>query len=597
MSNTHLPISSIDERLRALQAMVLSASGWRAVFGGTDDSLSTAISLAHRDLTAVAATVYAHAITQRNTAARVVVATDTRPTGPALAEVVIRALAVNQVEVINLGVAATPEVISYVDQTPSLGGFFYISASHNPPGHNGFKLGYARGGVIPKELAQPLIDRFRELALNDQEVMRIVARSAHLERSVLATIEGRRAEHKRHALSCYTAFTMRCAAGLLATEEYQQSLSSHLTAHPLGVVGELNGSARTRSIDRSILPALGVRVAFYNDTPGRFSHQILPEGAGLDEAAKLLERHHREDEAFRVAYVPDNDGDRGNLVFIDPHGKARVLDAQTVFALVTAIELTWTTTHTPSDTMARLAVVANGPTSLRIDEICTLFGAHLFRAEVGEANVVSKARELTQEGWHVVILGEGSNGGNITPPSSVRDPLSTLQAVVKLHAFALHEQYARQVGRETTEEPFYLYSFVTALPAYQTLSTDDPRAKMQIGEISHADLKARYETNLEDDLEPVIARLERAYGANITWRVLNYEGTTCREGIGNRLGEQRGGFRLLFSCAKEKVAAVWMRGSGTEPVFRILADCKGEDTTLLDELVEWHRARVARIVQ
>ncbi len=56
----------------------------------------------------------------------------------------------------------------------------------------------------------------------------------------------------------------------------------------------------------------------------------------------------------------------------------------------------------------------------------------MFRAETGEANVVNLAEMLRSEGWVVSILGEGSNGGNITHPSKVRDPLSTLGAMIRL---------------------------------------------------------------------------------------------------------------------------------------------------------------------
>jgi phosphomannomutase len=33
-----------------------------------------------------------------------------------------------------------------------------------------------------------------------------------------------------------------------------------------------------------------------------------------------------------------------------------------------------------------------------------------------------------------------------------------------------------------------------------------------------------------------------------------------------------------------------MRGSGTEPVFRIMADVEGANLHLHDSLLEWHRA-------
>jgi phosphomannomutase len=37
-------------------------------------------------------------------------------------------------------------------------------------------------------------------------------------------------------------------------------------------------------------------------------------------------------------------------------------------------------------------------------------------------------------------------------------------------------------------------------------------------------------------------------------------------------------------------ASLWMRGSGTEPVFRVMADVEGLNTALHDRLLGWHRA-------
>ena len=59
---------------------------------------------------------------------------------------------------------------------------------------------------------------------------------------------------------------------------------------------------------------------------------------------------------------------------------------------------------------------------MRIEEIAEAFYASVYRAEVGEANVVNLARSLRDKGFTVPILGEGSNGGNITHPAAVRIP-------------------------------------------------------------------------------------------------------------------------------------------------------------------------------
>jgi len=59
----------------------------------------------------------------------------------------------------------------------------------------------------------------------------------------------------------------------------------------------------------------------------------------------------------------------------------------------------------------------------------------------------------------------------------------------------------------------------------------------------------------------------------------------------------RGGLKIEFTGKsklsgkeKEKTAFIWMRGSGTEPVFRIMADAEGLRQER--ELIDWQRRMV-----
>ena len=582
MDKQSSPISSSSERTAALDGMVLSASGWRAVFGGNDDSLERAISVAHRDLVALAVDAFLGSFRPAETTITIAVATDTRPTGPAIADTVIRVAACRGLGIRWIGIAAAPELMAYVAARPEIDGFVYVSASHNPPGHNGLKLGYADGTVMPAPKADPLISRFRSRAGDTQDLQNLVEAIAGLSPSVLEAVYQERDRFKREALHAYRDFFSTVGLAGYSAERFTAELTGRLTRSPLGIVAELNGSARSLSVDREVLPALGARLVVHNDSPGVFSHEILPEGAGLDQAKELLLFYGTRDPSFQIAYVPDNDGDRGNLVFRE-NERCEALDAQTVFALSVMIELAWARRVTlGKDT--RCAVVANGPTSARVDEICRAYQATLFRAEVGEANVVSLAHSLAAKGWTVVIMGEGSNGGNITPPGQVRDPLSTLRAMLKLYAFRLDGAEGPWPGFLTVAD---------SLPRYRTLATDDPRAKMHIGELSHRELKRRYEAVLQTRAPTMAEHLSQEYATSVEWRVINYEGIETREGIGRRSGEERGGLRVAFTDGDGgTVASVWMRGSGTEPVFRVLADCRGERGDLLDRLVEWQRSLV-----
>ena len=50
----------------------------------------------------------------------------------------------------------------------------------------------------------------------------------------------------------------------------------------------------------------------------------------------------------------------------------------------------------------------------------------------------------------------------------------------------------------------------------------------------------------------------------------------------------KGGLKILLKDKDSKnIAFIWMRGSGTEPVFRIMCDVKGDKVQMEKELLEW----------
>jgi phosphoglucomutase len=137
-------------------------------------------------------------------------------------------------------------------------------------------------------------------------------------------------------------------------------------------------------------------------------------------------------------------------------------------------------------------------------------------------------------------------------------------------------------------------ALVETFPPFLTVETDDPRAKMEVPSVSHSLLKENYEARLPEAVRPLLKTLEEEYGGPVNYRLVNYEGTETFEGPGNRHGDETGGLKVLFANgAGEDVASVWMRGSGTEPLFRVLADCAGTRTEILDALILWQRREVA----
>ncbi len=539
--------------------------------------------------------------------------------------------------------------MGYVKENDQLSGFAYVSASHNPIGHNGLKFGDSSGGVLGGESAARLMARFDEL-LESPELDTLLETFATdtpgddgLE-EVYRTIDS----WKNDALRTYNQLVRKVATAEETSSAVDSAFGELTHANrrrPIGIIGELNGSARSLSIDREILSDAGFLVSMYNDTPGKVSHRIVPEGYSLDECRTLLGSVHNENSAFVLGYVPDNDGDRGNLVYYDDTDDVvRPIDAQQGFALAVLAELSYLSyrrtiardrprenvesaskslsTETGPARLDDVAVVVNGPTSMRIERIANAFGARVFRTEVGEANVVGKARKLREDGYVVRILGEGSNGGTIIHPSSVRDPLSTIFAISKLlllHGngelegpFGMWKKLSQDLTRDQTAGAqretgdakiaaidITINDVLESLPRFTTTGAYEVRAIMQIRVDDHGAFKRAYENRLPDEWKSREREIRDRTGAD-SYEVVNFEGYREKSGAGNRdaSGRQKGGLAVRFvRSGYGPVAYIWMRGSGTEPVFRILADVEGRDDRTESYLLEWQRTMIERAVE
>ena len=609
-----------EELDTAFGEMILSASGWRGIFAAGEESAEPELSTAHQLIAAGAAKVFADYLKSLRNAAPpgLILGMDTRPTSGALADTMIQAFLHEGCSVYFASIVAAPEIMAfarsmvYSDRSSlqHIQGFAYISASHNPIGHNGLKFGLLDGGVLPGDQAALLTNALRTLIASPEAIPQLCSLLADPPKEELRYVYARAAGIKQDALNAYFGFTKEVTSGF-ASEEGQtafiQGITRGLRDFPLGIGADLNGSARAASIDASFFAALGIPYRVINDTPGAIAHRIVPEGESLEPCRELLERLHREDPSFVLGYMPDCDGDRGNLVMWDDRaGSARILEAQEVFALACMGELAYLLwagdlQYSPEGTaLTPVALAVNDPTSLRIDSIAHSFDAQVFRAEVGEANVVSLARKLRQEGYTVRILGEGSAGGTITHPSAVRDPLNTLMALVKLLAIrsdgekpGLFQIWCNRSNQNDAYRPnFTLSDVIATLPHYTTTGVYTPEALLTVKATDHAALKDAYQTLFLQEWEARREYLQRRYGI-YSWEASGYLGIEEKRGIA-RFGEaQRGGLRIVFANRDGKpIGSLWMRGSGTEPVFRVMADAEGSETDFERYLIEWQRHMV-----
>jgi len=605
----------------AFSRMILSASGWRGIFAedGDEESPAPGISASHRVIAAAAAKVFSDYLRAlyrgKRVTETVIVGRDTRPTGKAIADAVLRSLLADGRETLYTGVVAAPEIMALARARGS-SGFVFISASHNPIGHNGLKFGLGDGGVLPPDESQKLVSAFQTFmtSLTDAKEAEALLTGASAE--ALAAVYASEKECKEAATAAYADFTSEVIFGFsdinnkARREEFFSAFRRGIEERPIGIAADFNGSARTVSIDREFFGSLGVGFQAINETPGEIAHRIVPEGESLEPCRAFLDELHRENPSFILGYTCDCDGDRGNLVYFDEREKrARILEAQEVFALACVAELSCLVRNgelrfdESGNTLTKAAIAVNDPTSIRIERIARAFGVEVFRAEVGEANVVGLARKLREQGFLVRILGEGSSGGTIIHPSSVRDPIDTVGAILKLLATGSGEGKGlfeiwcdRSNQRERYREEFTLSDIIASLPAFVTTGAATNNAMLRIKTSDHGILKERYQKIFQRDWEEKKKGLNEKYGFS-GWEAIAYNGTNERRGIGFFSEADRGGLKIEFTgksklSGKEegKTAFIWMRGSGTEPVFRIMADAEAAGAER--ELMEWQRQMV-----
>jgi phosphoglucomutase len=299
---------------KALDAMILSASGWRGIFStdGDEESGTGEISAAHRLIAAGAGMVFAAylrgdaAVLRPEGGGRpaavdnprdgstgsatdrtplVLVGRDTRPTGERIAGILVSALLASGCRVRYAGITAAPEIMAWArslggslddshggSRTASLGenaagtdqinsaardaprGFVYISASHNPIGHNGLKFGLTDGGVLPGPEAAKLTEAFRALMESPEGPGRVETLLASAPSPV--PLFGAAPAVKEAANEAYLRFTSEVVYGK-GGDDLATALKAGLRERKLGIAADFNGSARTLSIDRDFLPPWG----------------------------------------------------------------------------------------------------------------------------------------------------------------------------------------------------------------------------------------------------------------------------------------------------------------------------------------------------
>jgi phosphomannomutase len=294
---------------------------------------------------------------------RVVVGRDTRSTGPMLQHAVQCGLLAAGCEVIDVGVLPTPTIQLYTGAIGARGGLA-ITASHNPPEYNALKLFNASGLFFNHYERGELLDIYHQSAFREAsnaEICSVIHESAapiakHFER-VLAQVDVERIRARRFRV----ALDAVNGAGSVMTPRFLRD--------------ELGCELHAISIDP--------------EKP--FPRVAEPRPDTLTDLSRLVVEKNCD-----VGFGQDPDGDR--LAVADETG--RVLDNDDVLAV--AVDAVLARKMGP--------VVVNLTTSMVIDDVARAYGTVVYRAPVGEANVVEGMLNCG-----AVIGGEGGNGGVIFP--------------------------------------------------------------------------------------------------------------------------------------------------------------------------------------
>ncbi|QKY17093.1 phosphoglucosamine mutase [Halorubrum sp. CBA1229] len=296
---------------------------------------------------------------------RVAVARDTRTTGELFANAAASGLAAVGCDVDRLGVVPTPAVGNYCESegVPAV----LVTASHNPPEFNGIKL-VGDDGV---ELSVDVLERVERRVLDDDYDLADWRTAGET-----TAVEGAVDDYVTQLLDAVDREAIADAGLTVAVDPGHgaASVSSPRTYRELGC------------------EVLTVNATPDGHFPGRDSEPV-PEN--LEALSRLVATSDAD-----VGIAHDGDADRA--VFVDENGG--FVDGDTSFAAMADACLE------PDD-----AVVSAVNVSQRLVDVCDANDADLELTPIGATNIITRTRELHEEGVNVPIAGEG-NGGVFFPP-------------------------------------------------------------------------------------------------------------------------------------------------------------------------------------
>ena len=318
----------------------------------------------------------------------VILARDSRTSGPMIRSAVAAGLMATGVNVVDLGLVTTPGAALMTRKLAADGGVM-ITASHNPLPYNGIKFLDPGGTGLTVDKAAELaaLRDSGEFALQPSETQGAESRNTKT--------------HGEHV----DAVSRLVDVTEIAARRVKVVLDS------------INGAGCV--VTPNLLGRLGCEFVHLNgEATGRFAHPPEPIEENLSDLCAAVVRHKAD-----IGFAQDPDADR--LVIVDENGT--FIGEEYTLALTTAFVLSKRTGK----------VAANLATSRMIDDIAAAAGVEVVRAPTGEANV---AHAMAEAGC---IFGGEGNGGVIEPRVvCVRDSLV---------AIAYMLQYLAETGKTVSQ--------------------------------------------------------------------------------------------------------------------------------------------------
>ncbi len=294
-----------------------------------------------------------------------------------------------------------------------------ITASHNPPEYNGYKVYWSDGGQMPPERTEEVLTRIRAITditgietMPDQD-----AREENLWITIHAGVDKAYYDHLKQ---------------LIRNPELDRT-STKILYTPL----HGSGNVPVQTILKDLGFAVSVVPEQEQPDPD-FPTVAYPnpeEAAVFALALRQAEREHPD-----VILATDPDADRLGAMALDASGSYRLLTGNQIGALL--VDFVIKQRQAAGDLPANSVVLKSIATSNMIAPICASNGVQLVDTHTGFKFIGDKIREYEESGSHSFLFGFEESYGYLGA-SFVRDKDAVMSAMLLAEAAAYHKAQGR----------------------------------------------------------------------------------------------------------------------------------------------------------